>query len=65
MNTSDLRKMDEAALQTELQNMLREQFNLRMQKATNQLSDSSQMKKVRKNIARVKTVMNEMKGAAS
>ncbi len=65
MNTSDLRKMDEAALQTELQNMLREQFNLRMQKATNQLSDSSQMKKVRQNIARVKTIMNEMKGAAS
>jgi len=45
--------------------MLREQFNLRMQQATNQLSDSSQMKKVRRNIARVKTIMNETKGAAS
>lgn len=65
MKTSDLRKMGETELQKELQEMLREQFNLRMQKATNQLSDNSQMKKVRHNIARVKTIMNEMKGAAS
>ncbi len=65
MKTNDLRKMGEAELQTELQGMLREQFNLRMQQATNQLSDNSQMKKVRHNIARVKTIMNEMKGAAS
>ncbi|MBC8519107.1 MAG: 50S ribosomal protein L29 [Gammaproteobacteria bacterium] len=65
MKTSELRKMDETELQKELQEMLREQFNLRMQKATNQLSDNSQMKKVRHNIARVKTIMNEMKGAAS
>ncbi len=65
MKTSDLRKMGETELQKELQEMLREQFNLRMQQATNQLSDNSQMKKVRHNIARVKTIMNEMKGAAS
>ncbi len=65
MKTSELREKSEADLQKELQDMLREQFNLRMQKATNQLSDSSQMKKVRRNIARVKTIMNEMKGAAS
>jgi len=65
MNTSELRDKSEAELQEELQGMLREQFNLRMQQATNQLSDSSQMKKVRRNIARVKTIMNETKGAAS
>jgi large subunit ribosomal protein L29 len=65
MKTSELRDKSEAELQDELQGMLREQFNLRMQKATNQLSDSSQMKKVRRNIARVKTIMNEKQGAAS
>ncbi|MBT3346909.1 MAG: 50S ribosomal protein L29 [Thiotrichales bacterium] len=65
MKTADLRKMGETELQTELQGMLREQFNLRMQKATQQLSASSEMKKVRRNIARVKTIMNEIKGAAA
>ena len=65
MKTREMREKSEADLQTELQEMLREKFNLRMQQATNQLSDNSQMKKVRRNIARVKTIMNEMKGAAS
>lgn len=65
MKTSEMRDKSEAELQEELQGMLREQFNLRMQQATNQLSDSSQMKKVRRNIARVKTIMNEKQGAAS
>ena len=65
MKTSEMRDKSEAELQEELQSMLREQFNLRMQQATNQLSDSSQMKKVRRNIARVKTIMNEKQGAAS
>ena len=39
--------------------MLREQFNLRMQKGTGQLSRPDQVKKVRRDIARIKTVMNE------
>ncbi|HIJ21390.1 MAG: 50S ribosomal protein L29 [Gammaproteobacteria bacterium] len=65
MKTSELREKSEADLQTELQAMLREQFNLRMQRATNQLSDNSQMKKVRRNIARVKTIMNEKQSTAS
>ena len=65
MKASELREKSEAELQEELHGMLREQFNLRMQKATNQLNDSSQMKKVRRNIARVKTIMNEKQGAAS
>lgn len=64
MKTSEMREKSEAELQQELQGMLREQFNLRMQQATNRLSDSSQMKKVRRSIARVKTIINE-KGAAS
>ena len=39
--------------------MRREQFNLRMQKATGQLANSSRLGQVRKEIARIKTVMNE------
>lgn len=58
MKASELRNKDQAALQQELNSLLRAQFNLRMQKATQQLTNTSQMKKVRRDIARVKTVMN-------
>jgi len=61
MNANELRKMDGNALQQELEALRKEQFNLRMQAATQQLASPSQLNKVRKNIARVKTVMNEMK----
>jgi large subunit ribosomal protein L29 len=44
-------------LQQELAQLLRAQFGLRMQKATQQLSNTSQLRKVRKDIARVRTVM--------
>ena len=46
-------------LQKELEGLLRAQFGLRMQNATQQLSNTSQMKKVRRDIARVRTVMRE------
>ena len=58
MKTSELQGMDKAALTKELNDLLRAQFNLRMQNATQQLTDTSQLKKVRRDIARVKTVMN-------
>lgn len=48
--------------QKELSELLRQQFNLRMQKATGQLANTSQLGKVRRDIARVLTVMNEKKG---
>lgn len=60
MKTSELRSKSEAELKQELENLLKEQFNLRMQKGSGQLSKPSQFKTVRKNIARVKTIMNEM-----
>lgn len=59
MKTSDLRGKDEAALTKELNELLKAQFGLRMQIATQQLSNTSQLKKVRRDIARVKTVMNQ------
>jgi large subunit ribosomal protein L29 len=55
--------MDAEARRKELTGLLREQFNLRMQHATGQLANNANMKKVRRNIARLRTVMNE-KGKA-
>jgi large subunit ribosomal protein L29 len=46
-----------------LEELLKEQFNLRMQQGTGQLSRPSRMKEVRKEIARIKTVMNEQKSS--
>jgi large subunit ribosomal protein L29 len=59
MSASDLRQKTAAELKLELDTLLREQFNLRMQKGTGQLSRPDQVKKVRRNIARIKTVLNE------
>lgn len=59
MNTAELRKKDIKALREELTGLLREQFNLRMQRGTGQLSRPHQMKTVRRNIARVRTILNE------
>jgi large subunit ribosomal protein L29 len=59
MKPSDLRAKDETALTKELQDLLRAQFSLRMQKATQQLTNTSQIRKVRRDIARVRTVLAE------
>ena len=59
MKSSELRAKDNAQLDQELQELLRAQFSLRMQKATQQLSNSSQIKKVRRDIARVRTIVRE------
>ncbi len=55
----DLRKKDAAQLDKELEDLLKAQFSLRMQKATQQLSNNSQVRKVRRDIARVRTIMRE------
>ena len=60
MKASELKKKSATELQDELQGLLREQFNLRMQKGSGQLNNPARFKAVRKDIARVKTVMNEM-----
>jgi large subunit ribosomal protein L29 len=59
MKASELRGKDQEALQKELNDLLKAQFGLRMQIATQQLSNTAQLKKVRRDIARVKTVMNQ------
>jgi len=58
MKASELRGKDQPALAKELNELLKAQFGLRMQIATQQLSNTSQLKKVRRDIARVKTVLN-------
>lgn len=59
MKTSDLRAKSEADLQKELLELRKAQFGLRMQVATQQLTNTSQLGKVRKDIARVKTIQRE------
>jgi large subunit ribosomal protein L29 len=61
MKASELRNSGMDQLQKQLEELLREQFNLRMQKGTGQLSRPSQVRAVRRDIARVKTIMNELK----
>jgi large subunit ribosomal protein L29 len=58
MKATELRGKDQEALQKELNELLKAQFGMRMQIATQQLNNTSQLKKVRRDIARVKTVMN-------
>jgi len=59
MNAADLRTKSVSELKLELHNLLRERFNLSMQRGTGQLSRPDQIKKVRRDIARVNTVLNE------
>ncbi len=59
MEPKELRAKDAAALDKELQELLRAHFSLRMQKATQQLNNTTQLRNVKRDIARVRTVMAE------
>jgi large subunit ribosomal protein L29 len=59
MRASELRGKNADDLKKELESLLRAQFGLRMQLATQQLANTSQLKKVRRDIARVRTIMKE------
>lgn len=63
MKASELRAKDVAELDKELKDLLKAHFGLRMQKATQQLTNTSQLGKVRRDIARVKTVIREKANA--
>ncbi len=60
MKASELRSKSVKELEDELVELRREQFNLRMQSATGQLAQNHEHKRVRRDIARVKTVMTEL-----
>ena len=57
MKASELRAKDMAQLNQELNDLLKAQFSLRMQIATQQLTNNSQLKKTRRDIARVRTII--------
>ena len=59
MKTEEIRKKTFDQLNTELENLYKESFNLRFQKSSGQLENTSRVSKVRKLIARIKTIINE------
>ena len=61
MKASEFRNKNETELKSELLGLLREQFNLRMRRASGQMSKGHLMRNVRRNIARIKTILNEKK----
>ncbi len=64
MKASELRTKDVAALEKEVSDLLKAHFGLRMQKATQQLTNNSQLGNTRRDIARVKTILAEKKRAS-
>jgi large subunit ribosomal protein L29 len=63
MNVEDLRAKTDDELQSALIDLKKEQFNLRFQRATGQLENSRRIREVRRDIARVKTVMGQRRAA--
>jgi large subunit ribosomal protein L29 len=62
MNTTELRTQDEAGLAKEIKDLQRAHFNLRMQKATQQLGNTNQLRETR-SIARAKTILAQKQAA--
>ncbi|MDD2749453.1 MULTISPECIES: 50S ribosomal protein L29 [Acidithiobacillus] len=62
MKAQEIQKLDLAGCQTELMQLLEEQFKLRMQHATGQLAKTTRLRTVRRDIARVRTVISAKKG---
>jgi large subunit ribosomal protein L29 len=65
MKASELRAKDVAALEKEVTDLLKAHFGLRMQKATQQLSNNSALGKTRRDIARAKTILAQKKKEAA
>ena len=63
MKASELRQKTKDELGALLLDLSRERFNLKMQKGTGQLSKPDQVKKVRRDVARIHTILNEMASA--
>lgn len=61
MNASEIRQKSDEEITQELAGLLKEQFNLKMQNTTGQLAKPSELRRVRRDIARIKTVLNEQK----
>ncbi len=59
MNVNEMKSKTVVELRNELKGLLQEQFNLRMQKGMGQLTNANELRRVRRDIARIKTVMTE------
>ena len=59
MKAQDLRTKNEGELKQDLTGLLQEQFNLRMQKGSGQAVKAQELRRIRRNIARVRTLLNE------
>jgi len=59
MNTTELRAKDATALKAEIKELQKSHFGMRMQKATQNLSNTSQLRQTRRSIARAKTILAE------
>ena len=64
MKTAELRKKDAAGLATEIKDLQKAHFNLRMQKAMQQVNNTAQLRQTRRDIARAKTILAEQNAAA-
>ena len=65
MDAAELREKTPDQLREQLESLKKESFNLRFQQATGQLENTSQMRQVRRDAARVKTILNEKAAAAA
>ncbi|WP_338416064.1 50S ribosomal protein L29 [uncultured Sphaerotilus sp.] len=65
MKASELRAKDVAALEKEISDLLKAHFGLRMQKATQQLTNHTMLRKTRREIARARTILTEKKKGAA
>jgi len=63
MKTAELRQKDVAGLQAEVKSLQRAHFNLRMQKATQQLNNTATLRQTRRAIARAKTILAQKQAA--
>lgn len=64
MNATEMRSKTEAELNQELVELRREQFNLRMQRAIGQMGNPARFKQIRREVARIMTVLNEKSSAS-
>jgi large subunit ribosomal protein L29 len=63
MNTTELRTQDEAGLAKEIKDLQKAHFNLRMQKATQQIGNTNLLRETRRSIARAKTILAQKQAA--
>ena len=65
MNVTEMKGKTEVELRGELNSLMQEQFNLRMQKGMGQMTNTNELRRIRRDIARVKTINTEKTAGSS